>query len=55
VPAPGTCNAAEKLVVHQKIAEKYLPVVICRVRKNGVEIRGDEQVTKIMPDVKAAK
>ncbi len=51
---PGTCNAAEKLLVHQKIAKQYLPVVIAELRKNGVEIRGDEQVTKIISDVKAA-
>ena len=51
---PGTCNAAEKLLVHQKIAKQYLPVVIADLRKNGVEVRGDEQVTKIVPDVKAA-
>jgi glutamate-5-semialdehyde dehydrogenase len=51
---PGTCNAAEKLLVHKKIAEKYLPAVIAELRKNGVEVRGDEEVLKIIPDVKAA-
>jgi glutamate-5-semialdehyde dehydrogenase len=51
---PGTCNAAEKLLVHSKIAKKYLPVVIAELRKNGVEVRGDEEVRKIAPDVKAA-
>lgn len=51
---PGTCNAAEKLLVHQKIAKQYLPVVIEELRKNSVEVRGDEQVTKIVPDVKTA-
>jgi glutamate-5-semialdehyde dehydrogenase len=51
---PGTCNAAEKLLVHKKIAKQYLPVVIAELRKNGVEIRGDEQVLKIISDVKAA-
>ncbi len=51
---PGTCNAAEKLLVHQKIAKKYLPVVIAELRKNGVEIRGDEETCKIVSDVKAA-
>ena len=51
---PGTCNAAEKLLVHQKIAKKYLPVVIDELRNNGVEIRGDEETRKIVPDVKSA-
>jgi glutamate-5-semialdehyde dehydrogenase len=54
VQRPGTCNAAEKLIVHNKIAKSYLPVVIAELRKNGVEIRGDEETRKIVPDVKAA-
>ncbi len=51
---PGTCNAAEKLLVHSKIAKSYLPVVIAALRQQGVEVRGDEEVQKIVPDVKAA-
>jgi len=51
---PGTCNAAEKLLVHSKIAERYLPVVITALRKEGVEVRGDEETRKIVPDVKLA-
>ena len=51
---PGTCNAAEKLLVHSKIAERYLPVVIAALRKEGVEVRGDEETRKIVPDVKPA-
>jgi glutamate-5-semialdehyde dehydrogenase len=51
---PGTCNAAEKLLVHSKIAKQYLPVVITELRKNGVEIRGDLETRRIVPDVKAA-
>jgi glutamate-5-semialdehyde dehydrogenase len=54
VQRPGTCNAAEKLLVHHKIAKDYLPIVIAELRKNGVEIRGDEETRKIVPDVKAA-
>jgi len=51
---PGTCNAAEKLLVHSKIAKRYLPVVIAALRKEGVEVRGDEETRKIVPNVKAA-
>jgi glutamate-5-semialdehyde dehydrogenase len=51
---PGTCNAAEKLLVHSKIAQAYLPVVIAALRKQGVEVRGDEKTRKIVSDVKAA-
>jgi len=51
---PGTCNAAEKLLVHSKIAKHYLPLVIAALRKEGVEVRGDEETQKIVPDVKLA-
>jgi glutamate-5-semialdehyde dehydrogenase len=51
---PGTCNAAEKLLVHSKIAERYLPVVIAALRAQGVEVRGDEETRRIVPNVKAA-
>jgi glutamate-5-semialdehyde dehydrogenase len=54
VQRPGTCNAAEKLIVHSKIAKSYLPVVIAELRKNGVEIRGDEETCRIVTNVKAA-
>jgi glutamate-5-semialdehyde dehydrogenase len=55
VQRPGTCNAAEKLLVHSKIAESYLPVIVAELRKQGVEVRGDEKTRKIVPNVKAAK
>ena len=51
---PGTCNAAEKLLVDRKIAQHYLPVVIASLRKKGVEVRGCEETQKIIPDVKPA-
>lgn len=51
---PGTCNAAEKLLVHSKIAQRYLPVVIAELRKQGVEVRGDEKTRKFVTDVKVA-
>jgi glutamate-5-semialdehyde dehydrogenase len=54
VQRPGTCNAAEKLIVHNKIAKSYLPIVIAELQKNGVEIRGDEEARKIVPTIKAA-
>ncbi|HSQ48921.1 MAG TPA: glutamate-5-semialdehyde dehydrogenase, partial [Candidatus Deferrimicrobiaceae bacterium] len=54
VQRPGVCNAAEKLIVHSKIAKKYLPIIVAELRKNGVEVRGDEETRRIVPDVKAA-
>ena len=51
---PGTCNATEKLLVHQNIAKHFLPVTVAALRKEGVEIRGDDQTLKIIPDAKPA-
>jgi len=51
---PGTCNAAEKLLVHSSIAEGFLPKVITALRAKGVEVRGCEKTVKIVPDVKPA-
>lgn len=51
---PGTCNAAEKLLVHRSIAERFLPSVIAVLRARNVEIRGCEQTQKIFPHVKLA-
>jgi glutamate-5-semialdehyde dehydrogenase len=51
---PGTCNAAEKLLVDKSIAKDFLPKAIAALRAKGVEVRGDEETKKIVSDVKAA-
>jgi len=51
---PGTCNAAEKLLVHQSIAEGFLPKAIWSLRDAGVEVRGCNRTRRIVPGVKAA-
>jgi glutamate-5-semialdehyde dehydrogenase len=51
---PGTCNAAEKLLVHEAVAEQFLPVAIAALRAEGVEVRGCQKTAKIVPDVKLA-
>jgi glutamate-5-semialdehyde dehydrogenase len=51
---PGTCNAAEKLLVHTSVAERFLPVAIAALRAEGVEVRGCQKTAKIVQDVKLA-
>ncbi len=51
---PGTCNAAEKILVDQAIAEQFLPKAIVALRAKGVEVRGDQETRRIVADVKAA-
>jgi glutamate-5-semialdehyde dehydrogenase len=54
VQRPGVCNAMETLLVHAKAAPAFLPRMIDRYIKAGVEIRGDARVQKICPGVKKA-
>ena len=54
VQRPGVCNAMEKMLVHENVAKIFLPPMILRLREAGVEIRGDEAVRRIAPDVKKA-
>jgi glutamate-5-semialdehyde dehydrogenase len=42
VQRPGVCNAAESLVVHEAVAEEFLPGMARRLSEAGVELRGDE-------------
>jgi glutamate-5-semialdehyde dehydrogenase len=39
---PSVCNAAEKLLVHEKIAAEYVPRIVKKLVDAGVEVRGDE-------------
>lgn len=45
---PSVCNAAESLLVHRDIAEKFLPMVKAKLDEHSVEIRGDEETAKIL-------
>jgi glutamate-5-semialdehyde dehydrogenase len=38
---PSVCNAAEKLVVHERIAAAYIPRIVKKLIEAGVEVRGD--------------
>lgn len=55
VQRPGVCNAMETLLVNRKIAKRFLPTMISRFKKAGVEIRGTSEVARIVRDIKAAK
>jgi glutamate-5-semialdehyde dehydrogenase len=38
---PSVCNAAEKLLVHERIAAEYVPRIVKKLVDAGVEVRGD--------------
>jgi glutamate-5-semialdehyde dehydrogenase len=51
---PSVCNAAEKLIVHRAIAQKFLPNMVKKLTDAGVEIRGDEESGRLVPGVAPA-
>lgn len=52
----GVCNACESLVIHEEIAEAFLPKLEAMLRADGVEIRADETACRYMKDcVKATE
>jgi glutamate-5-semialdehyde dehydrogenase len=44
---PSVCNAAEKLLVHERIAATYIPRIVGKLIDAGVEVRGDEQTCRL--------
>jgi glutamate-5-semialdehyde dehydrogenase len=51
---PGVCNAAESLLVHEKVAALVLPDIGRALTEAGVEIRGDKITCKLVPEAKPA-
>ncbi len=51
---PAVCNAAETLLVHEKIARGFIPAAFKKLREKNVEIRGCKKVREIDADVKEA-
>jgi len=52
---PGVCNAMETLLVHQDIAEKFLPLVASHLKGAGVVLRGCDRTRRIVKDIEQAK
>lgn len=51
---PSVCNAAEKLLINEKIVEDFLPIVVKALRENGVAVKGDEVSQSIINDIEKA-
>ncbi|HET7482526.1 MAG TPA: glutamate-5-semialdehyde dehydrogenase [Actinomycetota bacterium] len=51
---PSVCNAAETLLVHAELADKWLPGTLDALAGRDVEIRGDERVRGLWPQASAA-
>ncbi len=50
VSRPSVCNAMETLLVHEAVAEKFLPLFREHMKRCGVEIRGDERTRQLIPE-----
>ncbi len=48
---PGTCNAAEKLLVHADVAGEFLPDALKALREAGVVLHGDERARRAVPGI----
>lgn len=48
---PAVCNAAEKLLINEKVAEEFLPIIVEALREKNVKVIGDEKVKAIISDV----
>jgi len=51
---PSVCNAAESLLVHEAIAERFLPRVADALVAEGVELVGDETARRIVTSMGVA-
>jgi glutamate-5-semialdehyde dehydrogenase len=51
VQRPGVCNAAETLLVHEAVADEFLPQAAKALIGEGVELRGDRASRHIVPDL----
>lgn len=43
----GVCNACESLVIHENIADAFLPKLFERLQEKDVEVRGDERTCAV--------
>lgn len=52
---PATCNAMETLLVHEKVARRFLPLLGRELQRAGCEVRGDDGTCRILPWAQRAK
>lgn len=52
---PSVCNAEEKLLIHELVAEEFLNIIVPELRKYNVEVRGDKESRAIINNIIEAK
>ena len=48
---PGVCNAAETLLVHERLAPSFLPEMLNSLHEAGVILHGDDRARAAAPDL----
>jgi len=51
---PAVCNALDKILVHEKIKEKFVPFIVNALVENGVEVRACKTSQKLASNVTPA-
>ncbi len=51
---PSVCNAAESLVIHEDVANSYLPVIAAALIDAGVDLVGDKRAQEIVASIEPA-
>lgn len=51
---PGVCNAMETMLVHEDIAEEFLPRMAAILTEHGVELRGCGRTREVLSDIAPA-
>jgi glutamate-5-semialdehyde dehydrogenase len=54
VQRPGVCNAMETLLVHEAVADAFLPQMARRLMDAGVELRGCPRTCRLVAEAKEA-
>ncbi len=55
VQRPGVCNAMETLLVHERIARRFLPSMTKQFQAAGVELRGCPETRRLLPEIAQAQ
>jgi len=51
---PGVCNALEGLLIHQDIAEKFLPIIVKELQEAGVRLLGCTRCVTLITNMQPA-
>jgi glutamate-5-semialdehyde dehydrogenase len=46
---PAACNSVEKVLVHESVAQEFLPALVGALQSAGVEVRGCSRTAKLLP------